>query len=141
MTDKGLHCYSLGRQRNQDCIEMVRIARGVDMATITSVTRAVSAALDEADVVPSAYTLEVSSPGLERALRTPEHFAGAVGSEVLRLALADTPSRDDVSWTVGLKNLAYTMQWWVFGAFAIFMWWRMSNEQVAAARPALATSR
>ena len=34
LTDKGLHCYSLGRQRNRDCIEMVRIARGVDMATI-----------------------------------------------------------------------------------------------------------
>jgi ribosome maturation factor RimP len=46
------------------------------------VTRAVSAALDEAVIVPSAYTLEVSSPGLERALRTPEHFAGAVGREV-----------------------------------------------------------
>ena len=28
LTDKGLHCYSLGRQRNLDCIEMVRIARG-----------------------------------------------------------------------------------------------------------------
>ena len=41
-----------------------------------------SAALDDADIVPSAYTLEVSSPGLERALRTPEHFAGAVGREV-----------------------------------------------------------
>ncbi len=34
MTDKGLHCYSLGRRRNLDCLEMVRIARGVDMATI-----------------------------------------------------------------------------------------------------------
>ena len=34
LTDKGLHCYSLGRQRNRDAIEMVRIARGVDMATI-----------------------------------------------------------------------------------------------------------
>lgn len=55
---------------------------GVDIATITRVTRAVSAALDEADLVPSAYTLEVSSPGLERALRTPEHFAGALGAEV-----------------------------------------------------------
>ena len=55
---------------------------GVDMGTITEVTRAVSAALDEADIVPSAYTLEVSSPGLERALRTPEHFAGALGREV-----------------------------------------------------------
>lgn len=34
LTDKGLHCYSLGRQRNRDCIEMVRIARGVDDATM-----------------------------------------------------------------------------------------------------------
>ena len=55
---------------------------GVDMGTITEVTRSVSVALDEADVVPGAYTLEVSSPGLERALRTPEHFAGALGEEV-----------------------------------------------------------
>ena len=34
LTDKGLHCYSLGRQRNRDCLEMVRIARGIDMATL-----------------------------------------------------------------------------------------------------------
>ena len=34
MADKGLHCYSLGRERNLDSIEMVRIARGVDQATI-----------------------------------------------------------------------------------------------------------
>ncbi len=34
MTDKGLHCYSLGRQRNIDCMEMVRLARGVDQATL-----------------------------------------------------------------------------------------------------------
>jgi ribosome maturation factor RimP len=55
---------------------------GVDLGTITEVTRAVSAALDEADIMPGAYTLEVSSPGLERALRTPEHFAAVVGREV-----------------------------------------------------------
>ena len=34
LTDKGLHCYSLGRQRNRDCLEMVRIARGIDQATL-----------------------------------------------------------------------------------------------------------
>jgi trimethylamine--corrinoid protein Co-methyltransferase len=34
LTDKGLHCYSLGRQRNIDCMEMVRIARGIDQATL-----------------------------------------------------------------------------------------------------------
>jgi trimethylamine--corrinoid protein Co-methyltransferase len=34
LTDKSLHCYSLGRQRNRDVIEMARISRGVDDATI-----------------------------------------------------------------------------------------------------------
>ena len=34
MTDKGMYCYSLGRQRNRDCLEMTRIARGVSMDQI-----------------------------------------------------------------------------------------------------------
>lgn len=34
LTDKGLHAYSLGRQRNRDCLEMVRISRGIDSATL-----------------------------------------------------------------------------------------------------------
>jgi surfeit locus 1 family protein len=42
------------------------------------------------------------------------------------------PEPGDVSWTVGLRNLAYAVQWWVFGAFAVFMWWRMATESVAA---------
>lgn len=50
---------------------------GVDLEAITSATRALSRALDEADPIDAAYTLEVSSPGLERPLRRPEHFATA----------------------------------------------------------------
>lgn len=53
------------------------------------------------------------------------------------LDLANMPSKD-VPWTTGLRNLAYALQWWVFGAFALFMWWRMSTESVAAARPKVA---
>ena len=34
LSDKAIHAYSLGRQRNRDCLEMVRIARGVDEATL-----------------------------------------------------------------------------------------------------------
>ena len=55
---------------------------GVDMGVIGSVTRAVSRLLDEEDPIAGEYTLEVSSPGLERPLRTPEHFARAVGDTV-----------------------------------------------------------
>src|SRR5512147_1468051 len=38
--------------------------------------------LDEEDVIPHAYTLEVSSPGLDRRLSKPEHFARFTGSAV-----------------------------------------------------------
>jgi len=55
---------------------------GVDIGTIGKLTRQVSLLLDEEDPMPSQYTLEVSSPGLERVLRTPAHFVGAVGSLV-----------------------------------------------------------
>jgi ribosome maturation factor RimP len=55
---------------------------GVDVDAIARVTRAVSRALDEHDPIAGTYTLEVSSPGLERALRTPAHFTWAVGREV-----------------------------------------------------------
>ena len=57
-------------------------AGGVDIGTIGKLTRDISRMLDEEDPMPGQFTLEVSSPGLERVLRTPEHFAGAVGSIV-----------------------------------------------------------
>ena len=55
---------------------------GVDLDTLGDATRAVSAALDEIDPLPGRYTLSVSSPGLERRLRTPAHFIRAVGEAV-----------------------------------------------------------
>jgi ribosome maturation factor RimP len=54
----------------------------IDLSDITAVTRAVSRALDEHDPIADRYSLEVSSPGLERSLRTPLHFERAVGQTV-----------------------------------------------------------
>jgi surfeit locus 1 family protein len=48
------------------------------------------------------------------------------------LELVPPPQPNDVPWTVGLRNLAYALQWWVFGLFAAFMWWRMCTETLAA---------
>jgi ribosome maturation factor RimP len=57
---------------------------GADLDRLAEVTQAVSSALDAADAVPGGrYTLEVTTPGLERPLRTPQHFARAVGEQVL----------------------------------------------------------
>jgi ribosome maturation factor RimP len=54
----------------------------IDIDAITAATRILSRELDIHDPIPSRYTLEVSSPGLERPLRTPAHFLRAVGQKV-----------------------------------------------------------
>jgi ribosome maturation factor RimP len=55
---------------------------GVGLDDLGETTRSISRALDEHDPMPGRYTLEVSSPGLERSLRLPAHFARAVGEKV-----------------------------------------------------------
>jgi ribosome maturation factor RimP len=57
--------------------------RGVDLDTVAEVSEEISRGLDLRDPIPGRYTLEVSSPGLERALRSPEHFALSVGRDVV----------------------------------------------------------
>jgi ribosome maturation factor RimP len=46
------------------------------------VSRQVGDLLDVEDPLPGGYVLEVSSPGLDRRLRTPEHFAAVIGAEI-----------------------------------------------------------
>ena len=55
---------------------------GVDLDTLALATRLLSRDLDHEDPVPGHYTLEVTSPGVERALRTPEHFRREIGKTV-----------------------------------------------------------
>jgi trimethylamine--corrinoid protein Co-methyltransferase len=91
LADKPIHAYSLGRQRNLDCLELVRIARGIDDATI--------------DVEPSIFTvinssspLRLDAPMLQGILTfsarnqvivmTPFTLAGAMAPVTLAGALA-----------------------------------------------------
>jgi ribosome maturation factor RimP len=53
--------------------------QGIDLEACEKVSRAVSAMLDEADPIPVEYTLEVSSPGMDRVLRTAAHFTRSIG--------------------------------------------------------------
>jgi ribosome maturation factor RimP len=59
-----------------------RVAFGVTLDDCAVVSRAVGPALEVEDVIPSAYTLEVSSPGINRPLVRPRHFALAAGMQV-----------------------------------------------------------
>ncbi len=55
---------------------------GVNINDCESVSRALSDALDEADFIPDAYILEVSSPGLGRTLKKDRHLEKSLGEEV-----------------------------------------------------------
>lgn len=55
---------------------------GVSIQDCEAISRPVSDLLDEADPIEGSYTFEVSSAGLERALKKPEHFAACMGQTV-----------------------------------------------------------
>jgi ribosome maturation factor RimP len=55
---------------------------GVTLSDCETVSRDLSATLDVEDNISHAYTLEVSSPGLDRTLSKPEHFVRFTGSMV-----------------------------------------------------------
>jgi ribosome maturation factor RimP len=91
---------------------------GVSLDTIALATRLIGREFDHADPVPGRYTLEITSPGLERPLRKPAHFARELGKEVaVRLVAAIDGHRrvqgvlvrsDAVTATVALEAGEFT---------------------------------
>ena len=81
-------------------------AGGISFDELARTQAWVGDVMDELDPFPGAYMLEVSSPGIDRPLRTPEHFARFQGSEVeVRLYRARDGRKDFVgllqSWQDG----------------------------------------
>ena len=63
------------------------------------------------------------------------------GAGTSGLAPASAEHLPGADASTSLRNLLYAFQWWVFGAFAIFMWWRWLQEDVLGrGRPAAPTS-
>jgi ribosome maturation factor RimP len=76
--------------RHQTVRVLVDKVGGVTVDDCAAVSRRLSADLDAADLMPGRYTLEVSSPGLDRPLRTPADFRRKVGKKItLRYADAE----------------------------------------------------
>lgn len=55
---------------------------GVSIDDCVNLSRAIDKPLDEADFITQSYILEVSSPGVERELKTPRHFERCLGERV-----------------------------------------------------------
>ena len=92
LADKPIHAYSLGRQRNLDCLEMARIARGIDEATLDREPSIFT-------VINSSSPLRLDTPMLHGILEysrrnqviamTPFTLAGAMAPVTLAGALAE----------------------------------------------------
>jgi len=55
---------------------------GVTIAECAQVSRYIEALIDADERIDERYALDVGSPGIERQLKRPRHFAGAVGETV-----------------------------------------------------------
>lgn len=62
---------------------------GIDLEAIALATRLIGREFDHHDPLPGHYTLEVTSPGLERTLRTPAHYQREIG-KTIAVRLRDT---------------------------------------------------
>ena len=82
--ERGFGLYDIEQQGPVLRITVTADAEGTSptIDDLSAITREISRRLDEDDPIAGRYTLEVSSPGLERVLRLPEHFAGAIGETV-----------------------------------------------------------
>lgn len=63
--------------------EVVDKTNGITTQQLADVNRLISPILDQHDPIPGRYTLEVSSPGVERKLTRTEHFQRAIGEQVI----------------------------------------------------------
>ena len=81
LSDLGLDLYDI--EMNKGTLNViVNKPGGVDLESLTKANRQISEWLDVHDPIAGRFTLDVSSPGLERKLRTASHFASAVGEVV-----------------------------------------------------------
>ncbi len=83
---------------------------GVDINDCEAFSRRMDQVLDEADPISQSYTLEVSSPGIERALTRDWHFAACMGQMVsVRFIRPVDGVRDFVGTLAGYEDGEVTM--------------------------------
>ena len=78
---------------------------GINIEDCEKVHRAIDPILDEIDPIEGFYYLDVSSPGLEREIRTDEHIAAMVGAKVeAKLYAAKDGKKSVIGSLVGLDG-------------------------------------
>lgn len=92
----GLHLVDVELRAGTLRVTIERPGAELDLDEVAAASKAISSALDANDeVAPSdRYLLEVSTPGVERRLRRPEHYVNAIGETVaIRLVAGEEGDR------------------------------------------------
>ena len=115
---------------------------GIDLDTITEASEQISDLLDVHDPVPGRYTLEVTSPGVERPLRTPAQYKRFVGTPIVirtqpgvegeRRVQDILESADDDGIVIGGRRLAYAD---IERARTVFEWGGAEKKKHGAEKP------
>lgn len=77
---------------------------GVSFDELSSAQAWINDVMDELDPFPGAYMLEVSSPGIDRPLRTPQHFARFVGERAVIKTTGPIDGRSTFTGTLTAMN-------------------------------------
>ena len=109
LSDLGLDLYDLEMVKGTLNV-VVNAPGGVDLERLTAASRQISEWLDANDPIAGRYTLDVSTPGLERKLRTPAHFATTLGEVVtLRELRTGQPTRRLEGPVVEVNDVSVTL--------------------------------
>jgi len=106
---------------------------GLSSETLIEVTKAVSRMIDAEDPIPGRFTLEVTSPGVERPLKKPEHFQRSIGEDVSIKTMPDVEgerrvdgvllSSDEFGVTVNTDDGERTLRYGeIRSARTVFAW-------------------
>ena len=84
---------------------------GIDSDKCYRFTELANPVIDEADPIDGSYCFEVSSPGLDRKLRLPEHFTASIGHEVELRTIRPVGGKRDFSGVLsGFCDDAITLE-------------------------------
>jgi ribosome maturation factor RimP len=84
---------------------------GIDSDKCYEFSELANPVIDEADPIDGSYCFEVSSPGLDRKLRLPEHFTASIGHEVeLRTIRPVDGKRNFIGILSGFSNDVITLE-------------------------------
>ncbi len=83
---------------------------GITLGECAEVSRQISAVLDVADPISSAYQLQVSSPGMDRRLFVPEHYEQYINSKIkVRTRVALEGAKNFVGVLIAVEGKSITL--------------------------------